>query len=255
MPEQFKFQPQRQHENEREGETDEQIGVPEHETVEQVRAEVHRLGQKVDQIADALAAILKTREQSLGKAIRAGKIHRPVTKEGNSQQVPPGRRRRQQGDGDDDDFNRVAKMLEDIEKLLGLLVNSKFPVPPEIRESVLKSWPTASAGLQKARGELQSKMPSPKYRRLLINAGFTGDMLDLKERSLRVQKSQIEKAVLTYDQKESFGEKVARWIKPGFKVMNSILGSLSGIPGVEIAKEFKDHLESGYELVEVGQPE
>jgi hypothetical protein len=109
--------------------------------------------------------------------------------------------------------------------------------------------------LQKARGELQSKMPSPKYRRLLTNAGFAGDMLELKERSLMVQKAQIEKAVLTYGQKESFGEKVAKWIKPGFKVMNSILGSLSGIPGVEIAKEFKDHLESGYELIEVGQPE
>jgi hypothetical protein len=37
--------------------------------------------------------------------------------------------------------------------------------------------------------------------------------------------------------------------------MNSILGSLSAIPGVEVGKEFKEHLESAYEVVETGQVE
>ena len=50
-------------------------------------------------------------------------------------------------------------------------------------------------------------------------------------------------------------EKFVRWIKPGFKVMNSVLGSLTTIPGVEVGKEFKEHLESAYEVVETGQAE
>jgi hypothetical protein len=41
------------------------------------------------------------------------------------------------------------------------------------------------------------------------------------------------------------------WLKPGFKVMNSILGSLPDVlPGKEIVKELKEHVEAGYEVAE-----
>jgi hypothetical protein len=44
----------------------------------------------------------------------------------------------------------------------------------------------------------------------------------------------VDNAVLTYNKNPSTLEKLVRWVKPGFKVMNSILGSLSAIPGIEI---------------------
>jgi hypothetical protein len=50
-------------------------------------------------------------------------------------------------------------------------------------------------------------------------------------------------------------EKLVKWLRSGFKVMNSVLGSLKAIPGIEIAKEFKNHLESAYEVIEVGKPD
>ena len=43
--------------------------------------------------------------------------------------------------------------------------------------------------------------------------------------------------------------KLLTWTKPGFKVMNSILGSLlKAFPGMELVKEFKDHVEASYEV-------
>jgi hypothetical protein len=80
-------------------------------------------------------------------------------------------------------------------------------------------------------------------------------MLDMKETSLKYHMERVEKAILTYSNDESKLDKFLKWIKPGFRVMNSILGSLSSIPGVEIGKEFKEHLESAYEVVETGQVE
>ena len=54
----------------------------------------------------------------------------------------------------------------------------------------------------------------------------------------------VDNAVLTYNKNPSTLEKLVRWVKPGFKVMNTILGSLSAIPGIEIGKQFQEHVES-----------
>jgi len=252
---------------------------PRRETIEGLSAEVKQLSRKVDQLADLVNTFLEklpgnapapiAKRTPEEKAVALPEYltskrrivlpdERPVeVKEGGSKRNPPGGRRGSRGFDDDggENLRRVGVMLEDIRKLLESLVHSKLPLPAEIQITIRESWPAADAGLQQARSELSTSLPQRKYVRLLADAGFTGKMLDLKESSLRFQKKKIEKAILSYDQKESFAEKIAKWMKPGFKVMNSILGSLSGIPGVEIAKEFKDHLESGYEVIEAGQPE
>jgi len=254
MAQQFRSRPPRNKSSEK---TDDPVGSSKDKTLEQVYAEVERLRQDADEILRQIDAVLKKSERSeipmmpLGGPLRR-KLNLEVT---DSRQAPPGGRHRNRGGGNEDDFDRVVKILESIRETLELLVKSKCPVPPELWEPIIKSWPIANEGLQKAKAVLQTATPSPKYRRLLINAGFVGAMLDLKEGSVVFHKSRMKKAVLTYNQNESLAEKVAKWLKPGFKVMNSILGSLSGIPGVEVAKEFKDHLESGYEVIEVGQPE
>jgi hypothetical protein len=234
------------------------MGIPRGKGTGDLSAEVEKLRSDVDELLKQMDAVLKKPEPEQQPPAPVASLdtkRRIRLPDDDVRQVPPGGHQGNRGSGNEDDFDRVAKMLEDIRKLLESLVNSKFPLPADIRESIVKSWPVAEAGLQKAQQELRLQRPAPKYRRLLTNAGFTGEMLDLKENSLRLQKKQIEKAILTYTQNESLTEKVARWLKPGFKAMNSILGSLSGLPGVEIAREFKDHLESGIELIEVGQAE
>jgi hypothetical protein len=132
----------------------------------------------------------------------------------------------------------------------------KRPVlPAELNSSIRQTWPRADESLKSAIATLKDKNERSKLRPQLGKVGFTGDMLDMTETSVNFQIARVEKAILTYDQNESKLEKFVRWIKPGFKVMNSILGSLSAIPGVEVGKEFKEHVESAYEVVETGQVE
>jgi hypothetical protein len=89
---------------------------------------------------------------------------------------------------------------------------------------------------------------------LLEQAGFTGAMLGMKEYSLAYQLFRAQKTLVSYSQKETSLEKLVRWVKPAFKVMNSVMGSLLTVfPGLEMAKEFKEHVEAGYEVVETAQ--
>ncbi len=169
---------------------------------------------------------------------------------------PPGQRNRQTGGGEEDEFDRLVAMIENIRKTLELLVNMKRPVlPTELNSSIRQSWPRADESLKSAITTLRNKNKRAQLRPQLEKVGFTGDMLDMKETSVNFHMTRVGKAILTYDQNESKLEKFVRWIKPGFKVMNSILGSLSAIPGVEVGKEFKEHVESAYEVVETGQVE
>ena len=85
-------------------------------------------------------------------------------------------------------------------------------------------------------------------------AGLTGATLSMKEVSINYHMDRVEKAVLTYSA-QTTGEQVAEWlfkrVKPGFKIMNSFMGSfLKPIPVIEIAKEYKDHVEAGFEVAE-----
>ena len=79
-------------------------------------------------------------------------------------------------------------------------------------------------------------------------------MLEMKERSLNYHLQRIERNVFLPAKKSKIKktlDTVVKWLKPGFTVMNSVMGSLlTAIPGLDVAKEFKEHVEAGYEVTE-----
>lgn len=169
----------------------------------------------------------------------------------------------QDDDGDPiDDFERLARMLSRISLTLGRLINVDLGIlNPELRTQFVQTWPRAADNLARAiqglRDEAIRVQSAPRkqsrLRGQLGRAGLTGSMLRMKETSLNFYLDPIDRIV---DQpltgKESFGQKVVnkllRWTKPGFKVMNSILGSLlKAFPGMELVKELKEHVEASYE--------
>ena len=171
-------------------------------------------------------------------------------------QAPPGQGRRQVGGGRDDEFDRVVAMLERIRKTLERLLSvSPRVVPKELHQPLQKSWHGADEGFKSAIAMLQDKVQRVEMAPMLEAAGFVAEMLDMKETSLDYHMGRVDKAILTYKNNETILEKFVKGVKPGFKVMNSVLGSLNTIPGVEVGKEFKEHLESAYEVVETGRVE
>jgi hypothetical protein len=191
------------------------------------------------------------------KVVRTeGRAKKPKASGSRSGQAPPGQGHRRVGGGQEDEFDRVVAMLESIRKTLETLVSiTPRVVPQELHQSIGQSWHRADEGFKTAIATLQNKTQRVELKPKLEAAGFTGEMLDMKETSLNYHMARVDKAILTYNNSETMLEKFVRWIKPGFKVMNSVLGSLSTIPGVEVGKEFKEHLESAYEVVETGQVE
>ncbi len=191
------------------------------------------------------------------KVVRTeGRAKKPKASGSRGGQAPPGQGHRRVGGGQEDEFDRVIAMLESIRKTLGTLVSmTPRVVPQELHPSMGQSWHRADESFKTAIATLQNKTQRVELKPKLEAAGFTGEMLDMKETSVNYHMARVDKAILTYNNNETTLEKFVRWIKPGFKVMNSVLGSLSTIPGVEIGKEFKEHLESAYEVVETGQVE
>jgi hypothetical protein len=190
-----------------------------------------------------------------GKKRKAPRKQR--TKAGIDQrQPPPGQGRRGVGGGREDEFDRVAAMFESIRTRLEKLETiAPRVVLQELHPTISQSWHRADEGFKTAIAYLQNKDQRVELKPKLEAAGFTGEMLDMKETSLNYHMARVDKAILTYNNNETMLEKFVRWIKPGFNVMNSVLGSLTTIPGVEVGKEFKEHLESAYEVVETGQVE
>ncbi len=173
-----------------------------------------------------------------------------------------------QGDDGDqgdpsDDFERLARMLERIGTSLGNLINRDLGVlDSELRAQFVRTWPQAANNLAQAIRRLreeairvQSAPDRPsRLRRQLGSAGLTGSMLRMKETSLNFYLDPIDRIVAQpLTGRESLGEKVLNklitWTQPAFKVMNSILGSLlKAFPGMEVVKEFKEHVEASYEV-------
>jgi len=170
------------------------------------------------------------------------------------------------------DFDRLAGMLIRIEKSLGDLT-TRHPgiVDPELRSAFLKTWAQASRNLKQVIVRLQNESPSndrSTLHRELERAGLTGAMLQMKEMSLYFYLDPIDKFFVEYSKtidrivsqpltgKESLAEKafdwLLKWVKPGFKVINSILGSLpkAAFPGIEVVKELKEHVEASYEVAD-----
>jgi|SRR3984885_5983084 len=168
---------------------------------------------------------------------------------GNS---PPdqGNRPRGSDGGEDDEFNRLIEMLMLINDVLTRLVRlGERTLPKELYAPLFEILPELHASIERVIEPLQNRDTRSELRPQLVDAGLTGDMLGVKELSLKFHMDHVQDAILTYEEDESFLDRLLKKVKPGFKVMNSILGSL-GIPGSEIAKEYKEHVEAAYEYVE-----
>ena len=154
-------------------------------------------------------------------------------------------------DDDGNNFSGLPAMLERIRKTLGNLVEvAPLVVPSDLVTVVQRTWPIAEKRLRDAIATVGSTNVSSQVISALKEAGLTGLMLKMKQVSVEYHMSRIDQAILTYP-KKSWSEKLFGVVKPGFKIINSILGSLfKAIPGVEAVKEFKDHLEAGYEAGE-----
>lgn len=153
-----------------------------------------------------------------------------------------------------DDFDRLAAMLERIRKNLRLLVFlSPRVLPEELQTQFAETWPITDKSFTDAIAILNDTNKRNDLAPLLEQAGLAGEMLGMKEVSLEYHMRRLEQATQPPKKSKSEGwrKKVVRWVKPAFKIMNSIMGSLkSVIPGIEVAKEYKEHVEAGYEVVE-----
>ncbi len=169
-----------------------------------------------------------------------------------------------------DDLTTLARMVERISITLNDLIHLQPKILPELLAADLaRVWPQAQNNftqiIQILRGEFLMAVPSVDLMAELGRAGLTGAMLKMKANSLffflnqidtsveayKRQYAKYEKPVLTYPEYKGFARTLLGWLKPGFKVMNSVLGSLPDIlPGKEILKELKEHTEAGYEVGE-----
>jgi hypothetical protein len=195
---------------------------------------------------------------------------RTVTGGGGGGQFVTDRPGSRSGDPTDDDRLRLARMVERIGFTLERLVHLEPKLVPEpVAVQLSLNWPEAKQKVNEIVGILRGEIPLLYLPTDLMNdlqrAGLTGPMLRMKETSLYYFLNNIDAHILAYEQKHSapkgpiltYPEKkgvietLFGWLKPGFKVMNSILGSLPNIFGAkEIIKEFKDHTEAGYEVGE-----
>jgi hypothetical protein len=149
-----------------------------------------------------------------------------------------------------DDFNRLAQMLERIRKTLDSLVHLEPAVMPvDLVERFNETWPEAEASLLDAIVLVMDERRRADLLPKLEAVAMTGQMLEMKEASLYFYLNRIDGQILTYSPDKSWFDRFIDWVKPGCKVINSILGSLlKAIPGLEVAKEFKDHVEAAHEV-------
>jgi hypothetical protein len=172
---------------------------------------------------------------------------------------------------DPPDNERLARMLERIRSTLNKLVHLHPKIMPEpIATNLANTWPEVQSSLSQIIGVLRGQVsinlpPNTNLAKLLETAGLTGEMLRMKEASLlyfllnievslsgyEKKHSATDRPVLTYPEKKGLLERFFGFLKPGFTVINSILGSLPDVFGAkEMIKEFKDHTEAGYAVGE-----
>src|SRR5579859_5866800 len=170
----------------------------------------------------------------------------------------------------DDNLTVLARMVERISSTLNDLIHLQPKILPELLAADLAEvWPDAQNNFTQIikilRSELLIALPPVNLMAELERAGLTGAMLRMKANSLyfflnridgnveayKRQYASYEKPILTYPEYKGIARTLLGWLKPGFKVMNSILGSLPDVlPGKEIIKELKEHAEAGYEVGE-----
>jgi len=170
----------------------------------------------------------------------------------------------------DDNLTVLARMVERISSTLNDLIHLQPKILPELLAADLAEvWPEAQNNFTQIikilRSELLIALPPVNLMAELERAGLTGAMLRMKANSLyfflnridgnveayKRQYARYEKPILTYPEYKGIARTLLGWLKPGFKAMNSILGSLPDVlPGKEIIKELKEHTEAGYEVGE-----
>jgi hypothetical protein len=173
---------------------------------EQLREKVKQIGEGADQITKQMQEVsARSGKEKGGASGIKGKKRKAPRKQRrasgiNQRQVPPGQGGGQVGGGQEDEFNRVVAMLESIRKTLEHLVFvTPRVVPQELHPSIVQSWHRADAGFKTAKATLQAKDQQVELKPKLETAGFTGEMLDMKETSLNYHMARVEDAILTYN--------------------------------------------------------
>ena len=199
-----------------------------------------------------------------GRASQARKVEQRLKKAkerarkaGKSQLgKPPGRTvgpRTPTGGGIDDEIDRLVRMLRRMQKLLGDLTSiGETKLTSELSGPISSALPEINDNFGKMISTLLDKKQHSVLRPQLENAGLVGNMLETKETSLNYHMDRADRAILTYNTDPTFFEKLIHRVKPALKITNSILGSLK-IPGSEIVKEYKEHVEAAYESLETEQ--
>jgi hypothetical protein len=151
-----------------------------------------------------------------------------------------------------DDFDVLTAALRRIRKSLRTLVHFDPPVmPQEIHAVMLEGWQDANKSFEDAIEILSNETLREALVPQLQVAGMTGAVLAWKVQSLNFHLDRIDRVWLTYNQRPGFIERVFKFTKPGLEIMNSFLGSLlKAIPGLEVAKEYKEHVAAGCSLGE-----
>ena len=147
------------------------------------------------------------------------------------------------------DAARLAWILETIRLILFELVNRDdlISISDEQRTRFRQNWPPAEASIKAAIETITQTYPTLQLS--LMEAGMDGPMLEMKADSLQ---RCIDKLYQEVETSSPFFK--LKWLKPTTKCINTIVGSLlRAVPGLEVAKEYKDHLEVAMDLAEAAK--
>jgi len=157
------------------------------------------------------------------------------------------------------DQDRLIWMIDRIRGTLrGIVQEGSALFPAEVHKEFLKSWGEVDRSFAAARSRVQVSLTVfrlllyPRLRR----AGMTGAMLELKSASLHRHTHKVTEPMFSTPRKPNWLERALPFFGSAFKAMNTILGSLMGaLPMLELAKEYKDHVELTVETVQKVEPE
>jgi hypothetical protein len=157
------------------------------------------------------------------------------------------------------DQERLIWMLDTIRGTLEGIVQEGGPLfPAEVHKEFLRTWGEVDRSLAAARSRVQ--VPLIVFRLLLYprlrRAGMIGAMLELKSASLHRHTHKVTDEIFAKPRKPNWLERAIPFLGPAFKAMNTILGSLMGaLPVLELAKEYKDHVELTVETAQRARPD
>ncbi len=133
-----------------------------------------------------------------------------------------------------EDKKTIVEILRFVAELLERLVKQPSKgMPDRERKSFEDAWHEVEFGLRKAIDEIDSiDSENNALWHTLRERGLTGAQLRLKQQRL--------------DNARQQGKKTGLWGRT-LKLINSILGNLSVIPGIDAVKEFKEMVEDTLE--------